>query len=46
MQFLTLEDESGMIECTLFPRVNARYRGMIETVRGVGYRFRDESRPA
>ena len=24
----------------------ARYRGMIETVRGVGYRFRDESRPA
>jgi len=33
MQFLTLEDESGMIECTLFPRVNSRYRGLL---RGLG----------
>lgn len=33
MQFVTLEDETGMIECTLFPATYARHRG---TVRGLG----------
>jgi DNA-directed DNA polymerase III PolC len=33
MQFLTLEDETGLVECTLFPETYARHRGRI---RGLG----------
>jgi len=33
MQFVTLEDETGLVECTLFPEAHARYRGR---VRGLG----------
>ena len=33
MQFITLDDASGMLECTLFPQVYQRYRGV---VRGSG----------
>jgi DNA-directed DNA polymerase III PolC len=33
MQFLTLEDETGLVECTLFPDVYTRHRGV---VRGLG----------
>ena len=29
MQFITLEDETGMIECTLFPEVFRRYRNLV-----------------
>jgi DNA-directed DNA polymerase III PolC len=33
MQFVTLEDETGLVECTLFPETYARHRGR---VRGLG----------
>jgi error-prone DNA polymerase len=32
MQFVTLEDESGLIECTLFPDVYRRHRGTVRTL--------------
>jgi len=32
MQFVTLEDETGMVECTLFPDTYRRYRGMVRTL--------------
>jgi len=32
MQFVTLEDETGLVECTLFPEVYARHRGLVREV--------------
>lgn len=32
MQFLTLEDETGLVECTLFPETYARHRGRIRNL--------------
>jgi DNA-directed DNA polymerase III PolC len=32
MQFVTLEDETGLVECTLFPEVYERYRGAVRTL--------------
>jgi DNA-directed DNA polymerase III PolC len=32
MQFLTLEDETGLMECTLFPEAYARHRGRIRSL--------------
>jgi DNA polymerase III alpha subunit len=32
MQFVTLEDETGLVECTLFPDVYARHRGAVRTL--------------
>ena len=32
MQFVTLEDESGLLECTLFPDVYDRFRGHVRTL--------------
>jgi DNA polymerase III alpha subunit len=29
MQFLTLEDETGLVECTFFPDAYARHRGLV-----------------
>ena len=29
MLFVTLEDETGLLECTLFPPVYARHRGVV-----------------
>ena len=40
MQFVTLEDETGLLECTLFPRVWKRHAAL--TARGIGYRFDTE----
>ena len=32
MEFVTLEDETGLVECTLFPDVHARYRGVVHSL--------------
>jgi DNA-directed DNA polymerase III PolC len=32
MQFVTLEDETGLVECTLFPDVYARLRGTVHAL--------------
>ena len=32
MQFVTLEDETGLVECTLFPAVYARHRGVVRNL--------------
>ena len=32
MQFVTLEDETGLVECTLFPAAYARHRGVVRTL--------------
>ncbi len=32
MQFVTLEDETGMIECTLFPDAYERHRGVVRNL--------------
>ena len=32
MQFVTLEDETGLVECTLFPDVYARHRGVVHSL--------------
>jgi len=32
MEFVTLEDETGLVECTLFPDVYARYRDVVHSL--------------
>jgi DNA polymerase III alpha subunit len=32
MEFVTLEDETGLVECTLFPDVYARHRGVVHSL--------------
>jgi DNA polymerase III alpha subunit len=32
MQFVTLEDETGLIECTLFPEAYRRHRGRVRSL--------------
>ena len=32
MEFVTLEYETGLVECTLFPDVYARHRGVVHSL--------------